>query len=257
MFNVTIIWTRAGELWPDDQVYFKGFDYLRLPCISFFDFDQATLLKQLQGFSFPQPDKLVGVLTSAHTIQSLHHSRYLFAKCKKWYAVGEKTKAYFERLGLPDCEIEWPSGVKKGADLGQFLCKTYAGNKNFGFFLPGASKRAYKLDDHLRSCGFEVLSCNTYEVKIGVFNLNGMLLSKSEFEQFFAKMKSPIICFASPSAVSGFTQALVDLRVTLQAKPIAVAIGPTTGKVCKSFFSHVIEAPEPSVASLLECAKSL
>ena len=254
---MTIIWTRSADHWPQDCNLLEGTEYQRLPCLSYRDFTQQELMSQLQGSKFPKPHSLIGVLTSAHTIKSLNRSPSLLDKCEKWYVVGKKTRDCFNALSLAGKIADLPQGVKKGADLAQYLCKSYHGKK-LTFFLPGAKKRAYKLDEHLQSCGFEVLSCNTYEVQTGIFDDKGVGVSKQFLDDVFARASQPVICFASPSAVLGFTSGLIKHGMSaVFPRCRVVAIGPTTLKACKVFFHRSYEAPDPSVASLVNLAKTL
>ncbi|MFK7825272.1 MAG: uroporphyrinogen-III synthase [Oligoflexales bacterium] len=252
-----IIWTRPAGLWAEDKSLLKGTKHLRLPCLAYHDFGHKEIISQLPESGLPESGSLIGVLSSAHTVMSLNNAPELLNKCKKWYAVGERTRDCFNASKNSRCYAYLPQGVRKGADLASFLCKFYQGQK-ITFFLPGAKKRAYQLDTHLLACGFQVVCCNTYEVKIGIFNTDGGQMSKKSLEGAVSGMPDPAVCFASPSAVAGFTSTLEQAGLnTFLQKCKAVAIGPTTLKACQRSFQKVFEASDPSMVSLVELAKNL
>ena len=158
---------------------------------------------------------------------------------------------------LSGTNITLPKGVKKGEDLATYLCGAHSGEA-LTFFLPGAKKRAYALDEHLQSCGFKTLSCDTYEVQSGIFNTSGEPIDKKGLEGSLASLNKPVVCFASPSAVLGFAKGLSSCGLaSIIQSCVAVAIGPTTFRACQSYFSEVHESSEASLASLADLAKTL
>ena len=256
MLKVTIIWTRSKDLWHEDRSFFSEKSCLRLPCINFQDYSIEKIKDQLQGVSFPDPQLLIGVLTSAHTIKSLKQMAFIFEKCQKWYAVGEKTRDFFTSLKLAPT-IHVPKGVSRGSELASYLCSEYRGKKCI-FLLPGAQKRAYRIDKHLHTCSLQTISFDTYKVESGLFGTNGSALDQKSVTNKLEGSHKLFVCFASPSAVAGFVDGLAQLGLrSILQRCHAVSIGPTTSKACRAHFSVTTEAPSPDVAILAGLAKNL
>ena len=116
--------------------------------------------------------------------------------------------------------------------------------------LPGPKTRAFSFEKPLIDAGFLCRTVDLYETTPQLTFSDGRIPTPNEQRQLIDSL-SGTICFASPSACTGFVQCLSPPTNRLGRDLKAVAIGPTTAAACRLHFEQVYVAERNSVASLV------
>lgn len=233
-----LIWTRAAEDVDADKQLLANFPspWVHIPCL-------AT---KPQSWSWPEGGSDVVTIASRTTVDcalaDLNLRQHL-ARQKKIYTFGEKTAAALQQLGLPVERIDVPDGLGLAAWLTAHL------DKKTHVVFCGAQEPAYDIAGHLTAHGFTATHVPVYATTIPTAWPEDRALRTLTGHNNFA-------CFASPSAVRGFTTLFASVGELLPAVH-AVAIGETTARQCAKYFRRVTIADAPSLEHVVRKADEL
>ena len=240
----TLIWTRALADWPADAELLRGAgNVLHLPCIK----TEGVELKNVA----PAYDALV--FTSAKAAQlglAQAELKAAAAKTKKIYTHGTATAAALAALGL-HAEVV---SVRTAEELATWLTTRLPASAKVGW--PRADDPAFDLERALRANGFEVTSLVCYRTMTGLTDAKGKVLPAPAVAKLQAELEG-VVCFASPSAVQAFAEALRPKESRLQGALTAVALGPTTAKAAVPHFKTVRTAKDNELDALATLAREL
>ena len=228
-----IIWTRSLEDWAKDQMMFQGYKgkYLHLPCLSSTPISfEAELPKEPFFLAFTSSKASHYFLSSKVGQNFLRHARSLFA-------LGKATAEPLLEAGL----IVEVAQVKNGEEFQNWILKR--SEKNDLFVLPGGLERAFDLESGLKNANRRALKLDIYATQALATTSLGTPILKETSEEIAL---GSVVCFASPSAVGGFSAAISKRDLVT-----AICIGDTTAT--RAFgFKKVITASEPSVLALFQ-----
>jgi hypothetical protein len=226
-----IIWTRSLEDWAKDQMMFQGYKgkYLHLPCLSSTPISfEAELPKGPFVLAFTSSKASHYFLSSKVGQNFLKHGKSLFS-------LG---KATAEPLLDSGFKVEIAQ-VKNGEEFQNWILNR--SEKNDLFVLPGGIVRAFDLESGLKNAHRGALKLDIYATQALATTSLGTPILKDISEEIDL---GSVVCFASPSAVDGFSAA-----ISKRDHIIAFCIGDTTAARALGF-KKVITASEPSVWAL-------
>ena len=236
-----LIWTRSRKDWDRDRCAVEscGHTVLHLPCLK---------LRDMSSQCPDDVDRFV-IVTSSNSVFFIKQNpswRQGIVRFKGILTFGKETARSLD--GLHSHIQCLPVGT--GQQFSQKICQDYARRTRFLFV--GAKYPAYDIVDHLKRSSFQIEKVSLYETIIGVD------LSVEEKKRFTDRYRNRgVICFASPSAVSGFLGLMKSGGSHQKSQLHAVAIGPTTKALADAHFVTVDQAPEPKVSSLIRTAKRI
>ena len=248
-----VVWTRSSANWDTDWVFLQEIgDFYHIPCIKRVATPLNLNEKSIAFISQHQTIDIV-IFTSSFAVSTTLQNEVLHQsvkRCHQIYAVGPATrKKVMQSLCLP-CYL--PKACRKSSDIFKTILKNCPPPKNI--LIPGAQTRADNLESNLIANGYKVDSPVVYRTLSIAQETNGKVLSKIQCDDLNAKLCPSVICFASPSAVKGFTTSFSKIpSYPAIQKPIAYCIGETTARECQkntSFFSKVFTATKPSIKTL-------
>ena len=240
-----MIWTRSFDDWPDDvaMIAASGVPALHLPCIS----------TRALPFARPEGTFAVVIFTSVRAIHAAFADDRLAALVRSIPLVmsfGARCTSELERRGVRTYrppEIHSAQGLVAHfvADIAPSL------KAPVKVLAIGPSRPAYDASAAILSLGFEFTYLSVYETL--------PLLALGEDEcRHYRKELDGVVCFASPSAVQGFVETLMNGdHKELGTKLVAVAIGETTALTCRDHFCKVHCAATQELIALVEKAASL
>jgi uroporphyrinogen-III synthase len=236
-----LIWTRALKDWDQDQSIFQKLkkEPLHLPCIS----THGVPVK------FPKQKPQVFVFTSANAVRyaARHFALVnLMKSAEIIYAIGGGTLETLKELNISG---EVPPSVKSAEDLSIWLARNLAPGTIVAW--PSARQPSYDLEGYLRRYNIDVEQMVVYNTDRTLHLPNGKLPTSEEITHFQETLEG-IVCFASPSAVEGFTSSLMPQKNRLAKTLIAVAIGDPTKVAAEKYFEQVVSITEPRVNLLAE-----
>ncbi|MEI8025354.1 MAG: uroporphyrinogen-III synthase [Pseudomonadota bacterium] len=226
-----LIWTRSREDWAEDQRLFQGYKkkYLHMPC----------LRTNPIPFELGMPEKpfFLAFTSSKGSEYFLKSKEGLLAlqKAKSIYALG---KASADPLLSAQFNVE-VAHSKNGRDFEDWLLDR--SQVDDLFVLPGARDRAYDLAQGLQSAGRSATKVDIYNTLAAATTSLGASVGEDVILEISV---GSVVCFASPSAVDGFSKA-----VSKRSQIIAICIGETTAARALGF-KRVYSAPEPTVETL-------
>ena len=250
---MAVVWTRSSEDWHMDELRLDNIEVCRIPCNKYEIYSEDAVASQIAALDIHNNHTLIGIVTSQRAASCLLSSkslRQIVDKCESYLVVGEKT---FKILNKKNLKVTWPKDIRSAKDLADFICQEY--DSGYSFFYPGPKERAYPLDSHLSAKNYHVYSVNLYETKKGVFDDQGKeILVPSE--QMIRAVETGVTCFASTSSVLSFYRFFKKSKTDLIFNNCrVVAIGKTTYKQCKKYFTDVRMSQETTLESLIFEAK--
>jgi uroporphyrinogen-III synthase len=250
MFDDKIIWTRSVEDWHADVKVF-GKDLaavLHLPCIR----TQAIAQPVIPEISSNQ--RVTAVFGSVKGVQySLANSAVaaLLRKASRILAFGPKTASSLKQHGF---DIETNPQWRGMSDLVEHLIKAISEGEII--VAPGPKVRAFDFTEFLDEKNIEFIPIDVYETLNGLRGSNDELLVQDDIDRFQRSL-SGIVCFASPSAVTGFTRWLNPELFGLKDRLRIMCIGETTRREASEHFEDCLICPEQSTESLFSVAFEL
>lgn len=241
----SLVWTRPAADWQDDEVLLQISQAkartLRLPCMAVIPLKAPDVTGKFDAFVFTSSKAAEFALTN--------HSVMMAAKQAAVYTHGPTTAKTLLRYGLKAEVID----VRTAAELAKAIIKKLAPGTHV--LWPRAKEPAFDLDDALNEGGLIATSFVCYRTETGILGLDGKPLAKDRLQTLRDSLQG-VVCFASPSAVDGFTQDLNPKGHRLGQELIAVALGPTTAKACAGHFKVVKKARTNGMEALVEAAVS-
>lgn len=237
-----LIWTRALDDWEQDKQIFDRLrkkEVLHLPCISM----HGLPVK----FSRQKPQ--VFVLTSANAVRytARHYALVnLMKSAEAVYAIGAGTQKALKELRV---NAEVPENILTAQDLAVWLSRNLSPGTSVAW--PSAREPSYNLQNHLARYNIDVDVLAVYYTEKALLLPNGKAPDAKDIERYVQTLEGAV-CFASPSAVEGFTRTLMSTVNQLQKELTAIVIGPTTFGAAQGLFEKIITVAEPSVELLAE-----
>lgn len=248
-----LIWTRAIVDWDEDQALLQQAhvapeSILRLPCLQLTPYPVPALNQLPQAL----------VVTSVHGLHMARQSpvlQPLWSLAIPFYTHSRKTMralASFQH----HLNLRQPPSVRTAHELADFMVQDLALGTHV--LSLGAQEVAFDLVTYLRDRGLEATHLACYQTMAQLTQTNGQVFSKSDCRVLAAALAG-ILCFASPSAVAGFTSAMCQNDLLgdggrWRQRLKAVAIGPTTAAACAPYFSSVVMSAKNDLGALLKLA---
>jgi uroporphyrinogen-III synthase len=162
------------------------------------------------------------------------------------YTIG---KATYQSLASKGIHAIHPHTIKNSGQLTDYIIKNES--REHAILLPGAKARAFDAASRLSEANFYAENLDIYET------VSASRIAPEKMQIMEQDHISPVICFASPSAVHGFISGCDEKLELLAQKSIAVAIGLTTDAACQPHFQKRCSASEPTLASLAAMAAEI
>ncbi len=215
----SLIWTRAFDDWAYDKKILDelDLDVLHFPCI-----ELATV-----PVKFPKQKPQIFVFTSANAVRyAMRHAALinLVKSAEAVYAVGPSTLA-----ALTDCHMhaEIPPAVSSAEHLAIWISRNIA--PHTAIAIPSAKEPIFDFKEYLGRYAIHADVLPVYQTHRALRLPNGKIPDKAVIDRLIQTLEG-VVCFASPSAVEGFTNTLVLNPNRLTEALTAVVIGPTTEK---------------------------
>jgi uroporphyrinogen-III synthase len=250
MFEDKIIWTRSLEDWPSDVRVLKSAleHVVHLPCI------RTEALTQPLMPKFSQNQAIIAVFGSAKAVEySLANAALtgLLKRARRILALGSKTAACLQERGF---RAETDSRWRGMADLAAHLTQSLSGSE--AILAPGPKTRAMDLAELLEELDIDYIPVDVYETHPGLRGANDELLLQTDIDRLQRELAG-VVCFASPSAVIGFTKWLSPDLFGLRERLRVACIGETTQRKAIEHFDDCHVCPLQSVESLFSTALEL
>lgn len=238
-----LIWTRSIDDWKIDKDVLQKFDVdvLHLPCIA------------MTGISvkFPRRKPQVFIATSGNAIRyAARHAALLnlMRTSEAVFAIGPGTK---ETLSEFKVVAEVPNGVINAKSLAEWLAKNLRPGTEVAW--PCSKEPSYDIAAHLRRFDIHVEPLAVYETDRSLHLPHGKEPDSDDIERYVQSLEG-VVCFASPSAVEGFTTSLRPADNRLKHELTAICIGETTAAACRGHFEKIVTCSAPTVEQLAETA---
>lgn len=238
-----LIWTRSIDDWKVDKNVLQKFDVdvLHLPCIA------------MTGISvkFPRRKPQVFIATSGNAIRyAARHTALLnlMRTSEAVFAIGPGTK---EALSEFKVVAEVPNGVINAKSLADWLSKNLRPGTEVAW--PCSKEPSYDIAEHLRRFDIHVEPLAVYETERSLHLPHGKEPDADDLERYVQSLEG-VVCFASPSAVEGFTKSLRPTDNRLKHELTAICIGETTTAACRGHFEKIVTCNTPTVEQLAETA---
>ncbi len=234
-----IIWTRSADDFAKDKALFGSSEskVLHLPCLSSKGLSGRQLSPALQELSALEASfsKKAVIFTSWRAIHfSLQHPELrAFMHQARLFCFGEKTRSY---LAAKHFVVESFAGIRTASEIPNVI-SNYLDSDTF-VLLPGPLTRAFDLESALNVMQFQAKAIHVYHSVPCLFMPDFHPPSEEQKSELIATLCG-VICFASPSAVDGFVDALAPQNNRLSADLHALALGETTATRCRLHFHHV------------------
>ena len=164
------------------------------------------------------------------------------------FAIGPGTK---EALAEFKVSAEVPNGVINAKSLADWLAKTLRPGTEVAW--PCSKEPSYNIAEHLKRFDIHVEPLAVYETDRSLHLPHGKEPDKDDIARYIQSLEG-VVCFASPSAVEGFTNSLKPSDNRLKHELTAVCIGDTTAAACRNHFETIIICKSPTVEILAETA---
>lgn len=234
-----VIWTRSQEDAPADRALFASttLPIVHLPCLQ---------SDWLEIGPLPKKAATAFAVTSPRAVEGLSRDARLSALVTQLpvHTFGEETARRLAEIGA---RVQ-RHGVKTGRAMGDVLARLLP--PHTCLWMPGAREPAFNLVGHLASCGFEAYAIPLYATQ-SVTPERHLAIEK------LRPHEDIVVCFASPSAVTGFAPLLAMLPTVILERIRACAIGETTARQALAHFSTVREAAQSDLAGLLATAVAM
>jgi uroporphyrinogen-III synthase len=238
----------------EDQRLFQALSLQikHLPCIKTVGIDCLQLPKQLQEEASQDP--MDCIISSVATLKYLQQHPKLWNQIKDrttLYCFGEKVAATLQASQVNFVHLSEANSMEQMANqLHKYLDVLKP------IILPGGKSRAFDMSRWLTKRGYSSYTIDLYETISGVWNKDGTPIDETQGEELIKKLHGTV-CFASPSAVHGFCNALHPESNRLGKELKVAAIGETTARACESKFANVAIAEKPTLAALVGLALTL
>ena len=210
---------------------------LHLPCIQSRKIPGS--FKRLEDFAAS-----FAVFTSQKAVHFAYKHEELgpLLKTLRIFCFGLKTWEAVQKCGL---QGEYLEGIRTAEALAGVLEKKIA--RGTKVLLPGPVKRVFDLEAHLIRNGICAGSVDLYET------LPTLELGELEKSELISELNG-VLCFASPSACEAFVGCLKPQSNRLHHLK-TLALGPSTARICRAFFSSVEMSPENSLEKMVNRAR--
>lgn len=241
-----VIWTRSRADWDEDRALLArhglvGASVLHVPCVAL-----EAVAVGLSGYG----EYTDWVLTSAHAVAFFAADAGRLAALRaapRVHTFGEATTAALAALGVNATAHE---GLRTAEELTARLALTLP--ESAAILVPGAREPAFDVAGAMRAGGRRADAVACYAAVTGARRSDGSAFSAAHGKMLPLTWKG-VACFASPSAVRGFTDAF-----PATPRLLALALGPTTASAArKHAFAAVQVAPENTLECLAEVAAEL
>jgi len=226
-----LIWTRSQEDWAEDQALFQGYKgkYVHIPCL------QTNAIP----FQVHLPERpFFLAFTSAKGSDYFLKSKagsLILQKAESIFAIG---KASAEPLLKAQYHVE-VAHSKNGRDFQTWILERTKVEDLF--LLPGPRERAFDLAEGLKNAGRIAKQIDIYNTLATATTALGAPLDE---KTIFEISLGAVACFASPSAVEGFSRVIAE-----RTHIVAICMGDTTAARA-SGFNRVCSVSEPTVGNL-------
>ncbi len=239
-----VIWTRSADDWPHDKAILKSkhLEPLHLPCIS-----MAGM-----AVKFPKRKPHMFIVTSASAVEYTARHKALFNLMRSSegvFTVGEATK---NALKAHRIESEVPPGVTNAAQLSNWLSKNIRPGTDIAW--PCSREPSFDFTSALARYDIQIDPLPVYATEKILHLPHGKLPEEDDINRFIGSLEG-VVCFASPSAIDGFTRTLTPSENRLHTSLIACCIGSTTSAFAEGHFDKIVVAPTHSIESLAETAE--
>ena len=209
-----MIWTRAVSDWSDDQIHLPA-GTVHIPCLR-----RLPLIPLVtEDYSFPYV-----VVSSVAAVQALAGLVKLRERLvgSTFFCFGRRTASELAVNGYRPLLCPVTSSAKLVDYLADHLPPTSQ------LAVLTAKQPAFPVAEGLRERGFKVSEFVLYQTIVGACLADGSVIDASQRATIVNNQS--VICFASPSAVQGFTDVFHNEIDILKKKFRAVVIGKTTAR---------------------------
>lgn len=243
----SIIWTRAKDDWQRDLTIVETLNVdaqkvLHIPCVSF---APVAAPEQVPAANYV-------IFHSSNAVRyAMTHEKIaaVVRTAVKIFSIGKGTSETLSEYSLSATPGFAGNSAKQLAD--QILQSGVGGT----FLIPTAKENAFDSAAYLRSHGRAAEAVVCYETKRMATKATGAAFSAADAKTEAAAF-SGVICFASPSAVEGFSNVFGGFDIGKKLVP--VAIGATTESEVLKHFATCYRSAQSSVPSLFaEALKQL
>lgn len=221
MASCSLIWTRAASNWDEDAKLLPHHvpKIIRIPCIA------VEFL--------PSPSPITGcshaVVTSVNAVTAIGrtpHLRHELASVS-FFCFGAKTRSTLQAQG--HLVLDTPAAVDTAEKLCHHVRQTLPAGTRIAVLT--AQQPAFAASEYLTANGFEVTKSVLYQTECRAVWHSGEEMSMEQKKALGDEKH--VICFASPSAVTGFQRTFRRLSAAWYKNFSAVAIGATTQEAIK------------------------
>ncbi len=241
-----VIWTRSRADWDEDRALLArlgltGSSVLHVPCVAL-----AAVPVGPIGYG----EYSDWVLTSAHAVEFFAADPERLGALRaapRVHTFGEATTAALRKLGA---HVEAHEGLRTAEELTARLALSLP--ETAKVVVPGAREPAFDVAGALKAGGRKAEAVACYATVTGAKRSDGSAFSAAH-AKILPETWSGVACFASPSAVRGFT-------AVFAATPrlVALALGPSTAAAARRHaFASVQVAPENTLESMAKTAAAL
>lgn len=238
-----MIWTRSADDWEHDKPILEALDIdvLHLPCIA------MTGL----AVKFPKRKPQMFIFTSGNAVRYAARHPALFNLMRTSegvLAVGPGTR---EALKSHKINAEVPQGVTNAEQLTQWMAHNLRPGTDVAW--PCSKEPSFDIAGTLVRYDIQVDPLPVYATEKCLHLPHGKAPAKEDIERYIQSLEG-VVCFASPSAIDGFTRSLNPSENRLRHELIACCIGQTTSAFAEGHFDKIIVAPEHSIEALAQTA---
>jgi uroporphyrinogen-III synthase len=238
-----VVWTRSADDWKHDKPLLKTrhLEPLHLPCISMTG----------MAVKFPKRKPHMFIVTSNNAVQYTARHKALFnlmRSCEGVFTIGEATRTALKAFKI-DAEV--PPGVTNAEQLASWLSKNIRPGTDVAW--PCSREPSFDFTTELARYDIHIDPLPVYATDKNLYLPHGKLPDADDVKRFIATLDG-VVCFASPSAIDGFTRTLNPSENRLRGGLTACCIGTTTAAFAEGHFDRIVVAKEHSVESLAELA---
>ncbi len=238
-----LIWTRSIDDWKHDRPILDmlDVDVLHLPCIT------------MAGLSvkFPKRKPNIFIATSGNAIRySARHAALLnlMRSAEAVFAIGPGTKEALKEFKV---NAEIPPGVNNAESLSNWLSSNIRPGSDVAW--PCSREPSYDIAEHLRPFDIIIEPLAVYATERSLHLPNGKEPDSVDIDRYIQSLEG-VVCFASPSAIEGFSKSLHPADNRLKHELTAVCIGETTASACKGHFDKIVVCETATVEDLAQTA---
>lgn len=245
-----IIWTRSVEDWSTDVKFLQTemSKIVHLPCI------RTQVLRQID---LPIIEPNVAVTVVLASIKAAEYClanpslKFWLQRASRLVVLGAKSAAFLRSHGYP---VETSSSWRGMTDLAHDLVESVSRDEIV--ISPGPKVRAFDLGEFMEHHGIHFLAIDIYETTPGLRGQDDQLLMQAEVDRLQRELAG-VVCFASPSAVLGFTNWLDLSLFGLGDRLQAVCIGESSWRKASEHFEQCTISPLQSTESMFATALRL